>query len=199
MNFTIPVTTLPDEHFPVKILPTKTRKPPEFRRRRFKHIRTIGCALIAIPLLASCASAPLALPAVGPGPFAHVTSPAGTGQLQVYTEPEEYFADQWLYYPHSDYQLYDANGKRLRRVWNHNTHEDELPAIVSLAPGTYLIEARAEFHGLVKVPVLIEAHKLTRVILQPGWTPRAKFDNADLVQFPKGYPIGWSATVAQGN
>ena len=87
------------------------------------------------------------------------------GDLQVYTEPEEYYQEELSYFPHTDYQLYTSDGKHLRRVWNHNTHEDETPAIVSLPPGRYVVQAWAEFYGLVSVPVVIKPNELTKVIL----------------------------------
>ncbi len=88
-----------------------------------------------IPLLASCASQPIALAPVGPRPVAgeELLAPSGNGQLQVFTETDETEYDRDVpYYPHRDYQIYTAQGKRLRRVWNSQDREDETPAVVTL-------------------------------------------------------------------
>jgi hypothetical protein len=152
--------------------------------------------LVVIPLLASCASQPIALAPVGPGPFAHRASSNSNGDLQVYTETEEYYLDEMSYFPHTDYQIYTTDGKHLKRVWNHQTHEDEYPATVTLPPGEYVVKAYAEFYGPVIVPVVIKPAETTRVILQPGWKPARTVTRSDLVQIPNGYFVGWRADLS---
>ena len=117
------------------------------------------------------------------------------GDLVVYSESEEYYEDQMSYFPHSDYSIYTQTGKLLKRVWNHQSHEDESPAEVSLPPGRYEVRAWADFYGLVSVPVLIEPNRTTRPILQPGWKPAENVARADLVQAPNGYFVGWRARL----
>ncbi len=155
--------------------------------------KTAFVIVAVVPLLSACASAPLSLNPVGPGPFTRPAATRGMGQLQVYTETEEYYEDQMPWFPHSDYQLYTTEGKRLKRVWNHDSHEDETPAIVTLPPGQYVVKAWAEHYGPVSVPVLIRPNQLTRVLLQPGWKPDVSIARSDLVQMPKGYFVGWRA------
>jgi hypothetical protein len=159
--------------------------------RLIPEIKILCCILLILPWLASCSSPSLVLGTVGPGPFAPPASTIGMGDLQVYSKPEEYYEDEMSYFPHSDYQLYAADGRHLRRVWNHNTHEDETPAVVSLPPGRYVVKAWAEFYGSVNVPVVIKPNELTKVVLQPGWNPVAKADHAQLVQTPNGYFVGY--------
>ncbi len=149
-----------------------------------------------IPLLASCASQPVALAPVGPRPVAwqRLLPASGEGRLQVFTATEEYEWDHDVpFFPHSDYQLYTADGKHLRRVWNSLNHEDETPAIIDLPAGNYVIGADAEFCGRVYIPLVIRPGRLTRVVLQPGWRPSDGFAQSDLVQSPAGYFIGWRA------
>ena len=147
-------------------------------------------------LLASCASQPLALEPVGPGPLARTASSPPKGDLQVFTETEEYYEDEMSWFPHTDYEIYTAAGKRLKRVWNHHDHEDEFPATVTLPPGKYIVKASAEFYGLVSVPVIIKPNETTTVILQPGWRP-GNVARTDLVQMPNGYFVGWRADSAE--
>ena len=84
-------------------------------------------------------------------------------------------------------------GTRLKLVWNHQTHEDENPAVVSLNPGEYVVKAWAELYGNTTVPVVIKPNRTTAVILQPGWNPGKTVASADLVQMPNGYFVGWRA------
>src|SRR5690242_2826654 len=98
-----------------------------------------------LPLFASCASPPLRLAAVGPAPSGGGSLPGGVGRLQAFTETREYTDDDVYYFPHSGYQITTPEGKHIRYVWNHNTHEDEKPSTVTLPAGQYLVEADAEF------------------------------------------------------
>ena len=56
------------------------------------------------------------------------------------------------------------------------------------------MKARADFCGLVSVPVVIKPNETTRVVLQPGWKPGGTVAKADLVQTPNGYFVGWRAS-----
>lgn len=153
-----------------------------------------------LALLASCASSPITLAPVGPAPTGVVSAvpAAGQGELEVFTETEEYdYSKDVPYFPHRDYQLYAPNGKRLKRVWNHQNSQDEIPAVVTLPAGQYVVKADAEFYGPVTVPVVIKPNELTKVILQPGWKPGPTVSTNDLVQFPGGYAVGWRAEPAE--
>ena len=147
----------------------------------------------AAPLMISCALQPVVLSPVGPNPHRIGSTSGGKGDLVVYSETEEYYEDQMPFFPHSDYMIYAKDGKLLKRVWNHQNHEDEWPAIVTLPPGEYVVKAWAEFHGLTSVPVIIKPNKTTKVILQPGWNPGNTISSSNLVQMPNGYFVGWRA------
>jgi hypothetical protein len=162
-----------------------------------KHNPTL-LLLGVIPLLASCAIQPIALAPVGPGPFPSGAAADGKGDLQVYTETQEFYDNEMSYYPHTDYELYTRDGRFLKHVWNHQDHADELPATVSLAPGEYVVRAWADLHGLVEVPVEIQPGQTTHVVLQPGWKPGGVVPKTDLVQIPNGYFVGWRAHVPSG-
>jgi hypothetical protein len=153
--------------------------------------------LSIIPFLASCASQPVRLATVGPAPFSSESPLIREGRLQAFTEPSETVEDDVYYFPHSAYQIYTPDGKRFRYVWNHHTHQDEAPSVVTLPVGEYLIEANAEFCGRVVVPVVIKPNRTTRVVLQPGWKPNHKASLSQLVQSPSGYFVGWRADVSQ--
>jgi len=153
-----------------------------------------------LPMLASCASQPVALAPVGPRPVAEApfVSASGQGRLQVFTETDETEAGQDVpFYPHRDYEIYTADGRRLKRVWNHQAREDMTPAVVTLPAGAYLVKGDAELYGPVTVPVVIRSGQTTRVVLQPGWKPSGEVASSDLVRMPDGYPIGWRADLTR--
>ena len=158
--------------------------------------KTSYLLLGVIPLLASCASQPVTLAPVGPHPVAgeQFLPSSGNGKLQVFTETDEYeYNEDVPFFPHRDYQIYTAEGRRLKRVWNSQSHQDETPAVVTLPAGNYLVKADAEFYGVVSVPVVIKPSQTTLVILQPGWKPGRAVVSAALVRMPGGYPVGWRA------
>ena len=150
-----------------------------------------------IPLFVSCVSPPITVAPVGPDPFETGASAIGKGDLEVYTEPGEHAEDDLFYFPHTDYEIYTTAGKRLKYIWNHQNHEDESPAVVTLPPGEYVVRAWAELYGLVNVPVVINIGQTTRVFLQPGWKPENTVASSDLVQMPKGYFVGWRADLPE--
>ncbi len=157
-----------------------------------KYMHSIATAG-ALVWLTGCASPPIALAPVGPEPFATAAYANGQGGLKVYTRTHEYYEDDQSYFPHTDYEIYTADGQHLRHVWNHQYYEDERPAVVTLPPGEYVVKAWADFYGLVSVPVVIKPNETTRVILQPGWKPLGTIAQSDLVQIPNGYFVGWRA------
>ena len=152
-----------------------------------------------IPLVASCASQPVRLTAVGPSPSGGGSTSVGDGRLQAFTETREYADDDVYYFPHSGYQIFTPDGKRFRYVWNHNTQQDEDPTLVTLPAGHYLLRADAEFCGRVLVPVVIKPDQTTRVVLEPGWKPNRRVSPADLVQTPNGYFVGWRADLSRNS
>jgi len=153
----------------------------------------------AIPFLASCASQPIALAPVGPRPGEIAGLPTQNGHLQVFSETQEYIDDDVYYFPHSDYTIYTADGKRVKYVWNHQTREDDTPAMVTLPAGRFVVRAEATLYGAVSVPVVIRPDETTRVILQPGWKPTGQFAASDLVKLRDDYPVGWRADATPKN
>ena len=77
-----------------------------------------------------------------PSPFKGDT-PVSHGYLVVYTPTQE---TTWgcgeEYYPHTGYQIFDATGKFVQRVSNHDSTIDDHPQTVKLLPGSYTIRGR---------------------------------------------------------
>jgi hypothetical protein len=51
--------------------------------------------------------------------------------------------------------IYTPDGKLFKSVENHMSRSDEIPEVVRLPVGSYVIEARSERDGYVSVPVMI--------------------------------------------
>lgn len=98
-------------------------------------------------------------------PKTPVSTPGG--YLIVYTETEEVGSfDEDTYYPHTSYMIYTADGKRLKRVANHLSREDENPELVRLEPGKYVIVPDVLFKKGNVIGAVIENGKTTEVHLE---------------------------------
>ena len=89
--------------------------------------------------------------------------PDPTGTLIVYTPTYRFYDGGINYYPHRPYEILDRSGGLLRRVANHHGENDETPARVELAPGTYLIRSRGPRGEPAEFFATIEAGKLTEL------------------------------------
>jgi hypothetical protein len=87
------------------------------------------------------------------------------GYLKVYTAADEFDDGGVPYYAHSYYTIYTTDGKVFKKVENHISRSDEIPEVVALPAGAYMIEARSERGGYVRVPVVIKAGRRTIVDL----------------------------------
>jgi len=83
------------------------------------------------------------------------------GYLKVYSAIEEFKDGDTWYFPHSSYTIYTTDGKLLKNVENHNSRSDEIPEVVVLPVGSYIIVARAEKDGYVRLPVVIDEGQQT--------------------------------------
>jgi len=117
--------------------------------------------IFALPLLfAGCAPLPVTeLPVVGPRPNRRV------GFLIVKTATEAHYNGDINYYPHSRYTVL-KDGQLVETVANHISDMDETPSTVSLPPAQYIVFAKSEKDGYVKVPVLIVKGRTTVVDLE---------------------------------
>jgi len=85
------------------------------------------------------------------------------GYLLVYSATDEFNDGDRVYNVHSSYQIYTADGKLFKSVENHMSRSDEIPGLVSLAAGFYVVEARSAGNGYVRVPVMIKPSRRTVV------------------------------------
>ena len=83
------------------------------------------------------------------------------GSLVVYSATDAFDDGQVPYYAHSSYAIYTTDGRRFKNVENHMSNSDEIPEVVTLPVGSYVIEARSETDGHVRVRVVIKAGRQT--------------------------------------
>jgi hypothetical protein len=161
----------------------------------------LGAGLVSF--LAGCATTPIALAPVGPDPHGLQTT-ASDGNLEVYSGLVACFeGNNPPWHQHSDYRIYDLQGRLVKYVGNAPGHYDQAPLLVSLPPGEYRLHARASDYLRVDVPVIIERGRTTKVHLDDRWRLPAYASNNELVSLPNGNPVGWPAgtmeTTAPGS
>jgi len=83
------------------------------------------------------------------------------GSLVVYSATDAFDDGDVPYYAHSSYAIYTTNGKLFKNVENHISSSDEIPEVVALPVGSYVIEGRSERDGYVRVRIVIRAGRRT--------------------------------------
>ena len=83
------------------------------------------------------------------------------GSLVVYSATDAFEDGDLPYYAHSSYTIYTTDGKIFKNVKNHLSRSDEIPDVVRLPVGSYVIEARSERDGYVRVRIVIKAGRQT--------------------------------------
>ena len=94
------------------------------------------------------------------GPPDHGTRLA-EGYLMVYSATDEVSDGELPFNPHSSYLIYTPDGKLFKSVENHMSRSDEIPDIVRLPAGSYIVEARSANNGYVRVRVVIKPSRQT--------------------------------------
>jgi hypothetical protein len=83
------------------------------------------------------------------------------GYLVVYSATDPFSDGDLIFNAHSSYSIYTTDGKWFKSVENRMSRSDEIPEIVRLPVGSYVIEARSERDGYVRVTILIKAGRRT--------------------------------------
>ena len=137
------------------------------------------------------------LPPVGPNPFG-LQNQSVSGQLEVFSSLEGHSeGNNPPWYQHADYYICDRQGHRLQHVDNTVGYYARAPRLVTLSPGEYLVESPAKDAFWVKVPVVVQAGRVTRVHLDGEWAMPANTPETKVVLAPAGYPVGWRVANAQ--
>jgi hypothetical protein len=116
------------------------------------------------------------------------------GYLTVFSATEENspagVSDGNSYYLHTGYRVYDAAGKMVKWVENHDDSTDENPQRVELAPGRYTIRAQSDNDGEVNVSIMIEPYQTALIHLDGG---QEEIDPAREITTASGKVVGWKA------
>ena len=83
------------------------------------------------------------------------------GYLLVYSATDEVSDGDLPFNPHSSYLIYTPDGKLFKSVENHMSRSDEIPDIVKLPAGSYIVDARSTNNGYVRVRVVIKPSRQT--------------------------------------
>ena len=163
-----------------------------------KRIALFGAVII--PLLAGCASTPVALDSVGPAPAKSAGEYVPTGWLRVYTATDAHeVGDNTYYYLHTGYHIYTEDGKLWKYIPNHSGDMDESVDKVQIPEGNYKISAQSEESNFVSVPVIIRAGETTDIHLDTTWKAPAGTPTNELVYLPgkHPYPVGWKNSMTK--
>jgi hypothetical protein len=156
-----------------------------------KNILLISGVALTIGL-AGC-STPTTLAPVGPKPN-NFSAASGDGQLQIFSAVvARTEGDNPTWYRHSNYYLYDDQGRELEYVRNSRGYYSKIPRVLTLPAGNYLVRVRAKGSLEADVPVLIKPGQTTEVHLDGRWQPPAGVPDSKLVRTPSGYFVGWRA------
>jgi hypothetical protein len=181
------------------MLIVRTRQPNGIMRNVLKKLvpdHLPNLAVLGLLLVAGCASqnpGRMMLDPVGPAPGG--SEVGRSGMLVVYstynqrTNVDRFFG-QLTY---SDYSIYTKNGTLLQQVRN-DAGEAAGPVMVKLPAAAYQVVAFATGYGVLTVPVVIKANRVTVVHLDEGtWPDRGAMIQAGAVRLPDGRIVGWRA------
>jgi hypothetical protein len=141
---------------------------------------------------------------VGPDPSGF-ENPSASGQLEVYSglamqsDNQNQGSHDSVWYQHTDYAIYDLQGKMVRDVGNTIGHYEEAPRCMVLPAGKYVVQAQANDYLQVRVPVTIERGRTTTVHLDDNWNMPAGVPATALVSLPNGQAVGWRASSTNAN
>ena len=140
------------------------------------HLLLMKIAILIVPLTFCLVGSTYALPRdsslLSPGPIRpdglDYRTEVPQGYLEVFSATDEFDDGGVPYHPHSSYAIYTTDGKVFKTVENHISRGDELPEIVTLPVGPYIVEARSDKDGYVRVAVVIKAGYRTTLDLELG-------------------------------
>ena len=102
---------------------------------------------------------------LSPGPIrpGNLDYPATSSQgyLTVYITTDEFNDGSAWYFPRGFYAIYTIGGKLFKNVKSQHSADDEIPDVVTLPVGSYMVVARSEKDGYIRLPVVIKAGQRT--------------------------------------
>jgi hypothetical protein len=95
----------------------------------------------------------------------HHRQGAAKGYLLVYSATDPFEDGGLIFNAHSSYSVYTPDGKLFKNVENHISRSDEIPELVSLPIGSYIVGARSANNGYVRLRVMINPGQRTTLAL----------------------------------
>ena len=83
------------------------------------------------------------------------------GYLTVYLTADEFNDGNAWYFPQNLFAIYTIDGKLFKNVTSQHSADDEIPEVVPLPVGSYMVVARSEKDGYIRRPVAIKAGQRT--------------------------------------
>jgi hypothetical protein len=89
--------------------------------------------------------------------------PAGLsrGYLTVYLRADEFNGGDAWYFPQNLFAIYTMDRKLFKNVTGELSADEEIPEVVALPIGSYMVVARSEKGGYIRQPVAIKAGQRT--------------------------------------
>ena len=79
----------------------------------------------------------------------------------VYSRADESYDGNAWYFPQNLFAIYTIDGKLFKNVTSQLSADEEIPQIVALPVGSYMVVARSEKDGYIRLPVAIKAGRRT--------------------------------------
>jgi hypothetical protein len=83
------------------------------------------------------------------------------GYLTVYLTADEFNDGSTWYFPHSAFAIYTIDGKLFKNVKSYFSYDEIPEVLVALPVGSYIVVARSENDGYIRLPVVIKAGQRT--------------------------------------
>ena len=137
------------------------------------HSSLLKTVLLLVSLALSIGSLPTSQAGTSNAFFvgaAHIGAPhhrqgSAQGYLLVYSATDPFDDGGLVFNAHSSYSVYTPDGKLFKNVENHISRSDEIPELVSLPVGSYIVGARSENNGYVRLRVVIKPGQRTILAL----------------------------------
>ena len=83
------------------------------------------------------------------------------GYLTVYLRADESYDGNAWYLPQNLFAIYTIDGKLFRNVTSQYSTDEDTPEVLALPVGSYMVVARSEKEGYIRLPIAIKAGQRT--------------------------------------
>ena len=79
----------------------------------------------------------------------------------VYLRADESYDGNAWYLPQNLFAIYTTDGKLFRKVTSQYSTDEDTPEVLALPVGSYMVVARSEKEGYIRLPIAIKAGQRT--------------------------------------